>query len=221
MQCPVADQVALRAVAAAVALVASAACGAGGAGSRGTAGAGGTVGTEAPRNPTVPTAAPLTTTTNPYAVPAVIDAAYVNRVLAGLDATMGDVLRLVARTKTIPREAYDRMRAAYHTDNELQRRIDATQMDLLRGLPGLRPSPGDKSSSVLRLVTARADCIFTEVRRDYSAVSFTPVTDSVHWVGLRPLDPARDPLGYNATRWAFAFDGVLADRSQPPDPCAG
>jgi len=41
---------------------------------------------------TVPTAAPTTTTTNPYAVPQVIDAAYFNRVLAGLDAVEGDVV---------------------------------------------------------------------------------------------------------------------------------
>ena len=36
-----------------------------------------------------------TTTTDPYAVPAVIDEAYVNRVLAGLDQAVGEVTRLV------------------------------------------------------------------------------------------------------------------------------
>ena len=54
---------------------------------KGSAGANPTLATDPPRtNPTLATVPAPTTTTNPYAVPAVIDAAYVNRVLAGLDA---------------------------------------------------------------------------------------------------------------------------------------
>lgn len=51
-----------------------------------------------PPSATVGTETPRTTTTNPYAVLAVIDTAYVNRVLAGLDAAVGGVTRLVVRT---------------------------------------------------------------------------------------------------------------------------
>ena len=45
--------------------------------------------------PLVPTATvpQATTTTDPYAIPTVIDEAYVNRVLAGLDHAVGDVTR--------------------------------------------------------------------------------------------------------------------------------
>jgi hypothetical protein len=43
-------------------------------------------------------AEPTTVPADPYAVPAVIDAAYVNRVLEGLDAAVGDVVRIVYRT---------------------------------------------------------------------------------------------------------------------------
>ena len=49
-----------------------------------------------------------TTTTNPYAVPPVIDAAYVNRVLAGLDAAVGDVVRMVVKTDPAPRDIVQR-----------------------------------------------------------------------------------------------------------------
>ncbi|MFN2504089.1 MAG: hypothetical protein ABR540_07650, partial [Acidimicrobiales bacterium] len=48
-----------------------------------------------PPSATVGTEAPSTTSADPYAVPAVIDEAYVNRVLAGLDAAVGEVVRLV------------------------------------------------------------------------------------------------------------------------------
>lgn len=74
-----------------------------------------------PAEPTSPsatlgTAPPVTPTTDPYAVPPVIDAAYVNRVLEFFDASMGDVLRMVMRDRTIPQEAYDRMKALYSND---------------------------------------------------------------------------------------------------------
>ena len=65
---------------------------------------------------TVATEPAPTTTIDPYAVPPVIDVAYVNRVLAELDRVMGDVTRLVVRTRTIPPEAYDRLRALYPDD---------------------------------------------------------------------------------------------------------
>src|SRR3954452_13325268 len=115
---PVARRMALPAVLAALALTASAACSSGG-GSKGSAGAGATV--------TVATEPARTTTTNPYAVPAVIDVAYVNRVLAGLDAAVGDIVRQVIRTKAIPQEALDRMRAVYADPARLQRSIDGFQ----------------------------------------------------------------------------------------------
>src|SRR5436305_12121423 len=87
-------------------------------------------------DPTLATEPAPTTTTNPYAVPTVIDAAYVNRVLAGLDAINGDVTRQVVSTRTIPRDAYDRMRALYGDDHWLQLRIDSFQSDLRRNLAG-------------------------------------------------------------------------------------
>ena len=51
-------------------------------------------GNDEPLGPTA-TVPQGTTTTNPYAVPPVIDEPYVNRVLAGLDQGVGDIVRLV------------------------------------------------------------------------------------------------------------------------------
>lgn len=170
---------------------------------------------------TVATEPAPTTTTDPYAVPAVIDTAYVNRVLAGLDAAMGDVLRLIVRTRTIPPEAYDRLRALYPDDERLQRSIDSFQRDLRQNFSGYRADPGDKTSTVTQLITATRACIFTRVARDYSNVGTSPLPAlDVQWIGLKPLDTNRDPSGYNPTKWVFVYEGFPPDRSEAPNPCA-
>ena len=208
----VARRTAIPAAVAAMALLASAACSSGG-GSKGSAGAGATV--------TVATEVPRTTTTNPYAVPAVIDIAYVNRVLAGLDAAMGDALRLVVSTRTVPREAYDRLRAMYATDDSLQLAIDLFQSAIRKNFAGYNAEPGNQLSTVSELLTNRNECIFARVRRDYSAIGpGATATSDKNWVALRRLDGSRDPSGYNRVGWAFAYEGFAPNRTQPADPCA-
>lgn len=203
-----ARRTAIRAVVMAVALSAPAACSPSSANRAGP-------------TATVATDPPQTTTTNPYAVPAVIDAAYVNRVLAGLDGLRGDVTRIILSSRTIPRDAYDRMRAMYGTDEWLQLRIDSFQTDTRRGFVGYKPDPGNQTTSVIQLITTSSKCIFARVTRDYSAVGpgATPASDK-NWVGLIPHDRTRDPTGYNPTSWSFSYDGFPPDRTQPPDPCA-
>jgi hypothetical protein len=193
-----------------VALLASAACSGGGA-DKGSAGA----------NPTLATEPPRTTTTNPYAVPAVIDGAYVNRVLAGLDAITGDAVRLVVQTRSIPRDAYDRLRAVYANDTWLQIDIDGLQSDMRKGFSTYRTPPGNQVTTVTQMITIRQECIFAKVNRDYSLVGINSSSTDTQWVALTPLDPSRDTHGYNATRWALAYNGFTSARTQPPDPCAG
>lgn len=170
---------------------------------------------------TVATEPAPTTTTNPYAVPPVIDAAYVNRVLAGLDSVTGDVVRLVVQTRTIPPEAYDRLRAVYAEDKWLQLDIDSLQSDLRNGLVGYRPQPGNAVTTVTQLLTVSPTCVFSRVNRDYSPVGTNSSSSDTQWIALKPLNRDRDPSGYNKTGWALAYSGFTATRSQPPDPCAG
>jgi len=169
--------------------------------------------------PTVATEPAPTTTTDPYAVPAVIDTPYVNRVLAGLDAQMGDVTRMVIQTKTIPREAYDRMRAVYGNDQRLQLAIDNFQVDMQRGFVDYRPVPGNKITKVVTLITTTRSCIFAQVSRDYSQVGVDSRTADMQWIALKPRDVARDQHGYNETGWAYAYEGYPPDRTQPANPC--
>jgi hypothetical protein len=200
---------AIRAALAALTLTAAVAC-SGSPADKGTAGA----------NPTLATDPPRTTTTNPYAVPAVIDVAYVNRVLAGMDVVLGDVTRLVIQSAAIPREAYDRLRALYATDPRVQIAIDGLQADLRFGFSGYSQPPGNRQTMVAQLITASSSCVFARISRNYSAIGpgAQAPSDRV-WVVLRPLDPARDPNNYNLTTWAYHYDGSTPDRSQPANPC--
>lgn len=170
---------------------------------------------------TVATEPAPTTTTSPDAVPAVIDEAYVNRVLAGLDAAVGDVVRLVVSARTIPPEAYDRLKALYSSADHLQLAVDGFQLDMRRGFAGYKATPGNKRTEVTEMITGSPRCIFARVSRDYSAVSLTAsATVNVQWIGLRPLDRTLDPNHYNSTQWSIIYEGFPRDRSQPANPCA-
>jgi hypothetical protein len=172
---------------------------------------------------TVGTAPAQTTTTDPYAVPAVIDEAYVNRVLAGLDAVMGDVARLVVKTRTIPPEAVERLRSVYGVGNSLQLSLDLLQKDMQDGFSTYAAEPGNPRTTVTQLITAQRQCIFASALRDYSAVAAQPSgrQPSAIWIALRPLDPRFDPPRYNKTPWYLAYDGYAPGRVAPGNPCAG
>jgi hypothetical protein len=194
-----------RVVAVCVCLCAAVACSAG----DDKAAPSATLGTEPPR----------TTTTDPYAVPDVIDVAYVNRVLAGLDQITGDVVRLVVRSKTFPREAFDRLRALYASDAGVQRELDLYHRDMERNFSGYRENPGNKTTSVTELITGSRSCIFARVERNFSAVGVNAVTAGVQWVAIQPLDQSRDPNRYNYTGWAYRYEGFSEQRTEPENPC--
>ncbi len=171
---------------------------------------------------TLGTAAPTTTTTDPYAIPTPIDAAYVNRVLAGLDAVNGDVLRLSLAAKTIPRDAVDRFKAVYATDALLNFRLDSLSRDLAGGFAGIKPQPGNTVTTVSQMLSVKPTCVFVKVTRDYSSVAFTPLAElGTQWMAIAPLEPVRDPAKYNGTRWAFVYEGFERGFVAPSaDPCA-
>lgn len=168
---------------------------------------------------TLGTAPPVTPTTDPYAVPAVIDAAYVNRVLAGLDAAVGEVVRIVVRDRTIPQEVLDRLDALY-VGEFVQIRRDLLAVDVQTGLSNYHVVPGNQKTVVSELISTNRTCVFARVQRDYSAVALKPNRAfDTQWVILKPLDGSRDPRNYNPTPWAYIYDGFEPDRTAPPDQC--
>ena len=174
---------------------------------------------EAGPTATVPPAPASTTTTNPYAVPEVIDAAYVNRVLEGLDAAYGDVLRLVAATKTIPPEAFDRLKAIYLNPEAMQLRLDALSLAVGTGLKGYRSPPGNQVSAVQEVISAGRDCIFARVSRDFSQVVTEHRDSPIEWLGLKSMEESRSGPAYNPTPWMIVAEGIRSDGSPLENPC--
>ena len=170
---------------------------------------------------TVGTAAPTTTTTNPYAVPAVIDAAYVNRVLAGLDAVFGDAFRLLVSRRKVEIEILDRFTAVYGDRELLNLQLKVVQDNIMFDAAKLPPVPGDKHTTVDTVISSSSACIFASVDRDYSAFVGKPSPVGREWVALRPLSVGVDPNGYNGTNWAYVYEG-FGPNHQPPgtSPCA-
>lgn len=165
------------------------------------------------------TATPSTTNPDPYAIPAVIDEAYLNRVLAALDAALADALRSSMRERTLTDESVRILRAVY-SDEALRDRVNALQEAAEDGFRGYRSSPGAVVTTVNRMISSASSCAFFAVRRNYDQVASNPATDlPQQYVGLRRVNDQAGPSQDNPTGWTIFYDGFPEDRSEPPDPC--
>src|SRR5581483_6015068 len=107
--------------------------------------------------PTVPATAPTTSTpADPYAIPATIDTAYVDRVLKALDHVDGDAARIIVASRQVARDASDRLAAIYSGD-ELVAQTNAW-LDLLDRLNDVKNPPGDRVTTTKRLIAAHPTC---------------------------------------------------------------
>ena len=132
---------------------------------------------------------------------------------------MGDLQRILVRERRITGDVTDRLQAIY-TGPELLNQIDAFRADVANGLVGLKNPPGNRVTTVSRLITLSTICIFAEVTRDYAPVTegAAPRPASL-FVVLVTKDEADDPRQLNPTPWAMLYDGVQVDGSQPEDIC--
>ena len=168
---------------------------------------------------TVPedTALDATTTTAPaageeFAVPAVIDDAYVNRVLAELDRVQGDVFRRIVATGAFAQSELVPLRAVFN-DPELSGQAQGFA-SLVGSIDKARNPPGDNRTTVVRLLTARPDCIYVEATIDLSATVLEPPPPRTTWVALRPSQSGSDPQDLNPTPFSIA-----AEHSAESNPC--
>ena len=171
---------------------------------------------------TVPVEQSTTSTTSAVdvsAIPAVIDEAYVNRVLAALDAVDGEATRIIVHNRRLVPEATARLRAIYD-EAEFQDQVVVWLTDLKEGLKNIKPNPGPRRTTVRRLRTASPVCVFVEVLEDFSASAMDPPPPSRAFVQLVPVDRSRDRGRYNPTAWMVHAAGDTADGSDPGDPCA-
>ena len=147
------------------------------------------------------------------------DEATVNQVLAGLDAVMGDLQRALVKDRRITTEVTDRLQAIY-TGPEILNQIDAFRADLANGLSRYKATPGNRVTTVSRLITYNPVCVFAQGQRDYSPITEgqAPGPASLYVI-LVPKHDSDDPRGLNPTPWAMLYDGVQEDGSQPEDVC--
>jgi hypothetical protein len=145
--------------------------------------------------------------------------ANINDVLAGLDGVMGDLQRILVRDRKITADVTDRLRAIY-TGPELLNQIDAFRADVDGGLVGYKANPGNRVTTVSRLITVSPICMFVEVKRDYSPLAVgLSSKPSTLYVVLVNKDETDDPKHLNPTPWAMIYDGVESNGGQPPDIC--
>ncbi len=143
----------------------------------------------------------------------------VNHVLAGLDGVMGDLQRALVKERRITTEVTDRLQAIY-TGPEILNQIDAFRADVANGFARYKATPGNRVTTVSRLITYSPVCIFAQVQRDYSPVSEGPPAPPASlYVILVPKHDSDDPRRLNPTPWAMLYDGVQQDGTQPEDVC--
>jgi hypothetical protein len=162
---------------------------------------------------TTPTTAPS------YAIPAVIDADYVARVMQALDHIYGSAIRHLAQTRSID-ETFLRHLVATHNP-----RIFALVQDLwvriqAKDFAGLAPTPADPRTRIDTLLRADRDCILLQGDRDLSPLHASDdPTNHQPFVALTPLRSDRNPERLNPTPWAINFSGQATDGSLPEDTC--
>lgn len=173
--------------------------------------------------PTVPTAASTSSTTatpDVSIIPETIDEPYLNAVLAALDEVDGQATRMIKESKRFTPEAADLLNAIY-SDSELQNQSDVWFASLGNDpdLKGLRPTPGNRRTTVARVIASSPSCVWLAVRRDYSLVNVDPGPSRTEYVALEPLDGSNDPKRVNRTAWMITADGYRQDGAEPSNPC--
>lgn len=151
-----------------------------------------------------------------YSVPEVIDAAYVEKVMAALDRVYGDAIRTLARERRITQEFLERLVAIY-TPDEFKLAQDIWVRDAAGGLEGLLANPGDPRTTVTRLVRSDHDCVVAGVDRTFEATRSRP--DKPTPPRYIALIPKKSELPLNPTPWLISFDGFKDDGSEPKEPC--
>ncbi|MDQ3573879.1 MAG: hypothetical protein M3404_03020 [Actinomycetota bacterium] len=169
--------------------------------------------------PTLPPEPSTTTTTIDVSkVPPTIDVHYVQAVMNTLDQLTGDAVRTFVAQGGPNKEWYETFRAVF--DEPF---FSSIESDFGRyaanGLRPLRPSPGNPSTALRRIVDSSPNCIVAEVNRTYSSIYTTPPGSPEGFIQLRLKKLERDPASKNATAWAIVSDVDAQGAQIPQDPC--
>jgi len=162
----------------------------------------------------VPTGAPIpttTTTADPWAVPAVIDATYLNRVLAELDHVDGDAHRDARLMSAVTPRYLELERSIRADDAEVALGTKVLQSDIQQHWFNVRQVPGDRHMRVRAIIPASPPCVFASVEMDLNDFTVKPVTYPPWSIALLPAPPSTT----NPTHWVLVQDGFELDGSIP------
>jgi hypothetical protein len=133
-------------------------------------------------------------------------------VLQVLDRVQGDVVRRIVDTGAFTAADAVPLRAVF-LDPELRAQTEGFA-GLVDSLGRLRTPPGDNRTTVVRILTARPDCIYAETTVDVAATVVDPPPPFTSFVALRPSRQGADPQRVNPTPYAIA-----AEHPEARDPC--
>ena len=172
-----------------------------------------------PTTPVVQAKVPSTTIgdANPYAVPAHITTAYVQRVLNALDVVDGDATRLIVANRSLVKPALLRLEAI-DSKSWFGSVTNVWAGDLASGLKSYRPDPGNQRDLVTNVISANSDCVFVRALTDYSAISIKAQRPVINYIVLR-AGPGTS--SFNPTPWIVDIEGSNSKGLQPTDPCGG
>lgn len=155
------------------------------------------------REETTTSSTSTTTLEQSYAVPKVIDKAYVNRVLAALDEIHGGVARRVLDTGQLAPEDLVPIRAIYN-DPIFPAIAEGLAMLTNEDPAVVHHPPGNRRTSVVRVLTSSSACVHAEVRVDISEVVVDPPPPRPAFLELRPTQVDADPNDMNPTPWSIS-----------------
>jgi hypothetical protein len=159
------------------------------------------------------TAAPATTTTDPLAVPAVIDAAYLDRVLAEIEHVVGDAGRMIQAAGAVTPEA-EALLATVYSPEFLAIQVQGWEQVLAdpTEVAALRQPIGDRVTTVAELFTATPECVFARVDRDFSAFTSIATQPGDRYTLLIPSADAR-------IRWLVRDEARVTVGEPLENPC--
>jgi len=149
-------------------------------------------------------------------MPATIDAAYVDRVLAYLDHLQGEALRSVRAANAITPKFTEIETAIRADGHELRLATDLQAANISKGWPNIRALPGERRTVVTTLLKWSRGCVVAAVSVDFSALTIGRQTQYPQWyIGLVPTLPTL----INPTHWAISNDGYEPGGGTPEAPC--
>jgi len=169
--------------------------------------------------------APTTATVgaDPFAIPDVIDAAYVNRVLAALYAVDGDITREILRTRSAGPGVVEQL-AAIYGEPQLTLEIDGLARFLREDPAKFRDPPGDRIVTVMEVVAASDQCVIAVGDLSLAQVAPGPAVlgpGERYLVSLAPRTSRPDEARYNPTPFLIIGAEVLGPGESPIEeaPC--